>query len=128
MTKTELQVNFRMPAELKARLEEAAQQNHRSLTAEVVSRLLQSLEPKWVAADEPLVVRIDATKEKYGKGRVTQTTSILPSPEELMKHIMDTQRQLDELMHKLAGLQAAAAKPASQDESAEAAAKPSKKT
>ncbi|MCY1378353.1 hypothetical protein D9M69_659800 [compost metagenome] len=85
----------------------------------MVSRLLQSFEPKWVAADEPLVVRTDSTKEKYGQGLTKQTTSILPSPDDLIQHIMDTQRQLDELMHKLAGLQAAAAKPANQSEEAD---------
>lgn len=34
-----MQVNFRMPAELKARLEQAAKENHRSVTAELVARL-----------------------------------------------------------------------------------------
>lgn len=34
-----VQVNFRMPAQLKARLEEAATANHRTLTAEIIDRL-----------------------------------------------------------------------------------------
>lgn len=39
MSKEELQVNFRMPASLKAELEQAAKKNRRSVTAEVVARL-----------------------------------------------------------------------------------------
>ena len=39
MTRSDLQVNFRMPASLKAALEAAAKENHRSLTAELVARL-----------------------------------------------------------------------------------------
>ena len=46
MTKPELQVNFRMPADLKAQLEEAARQNKRSTTAEVVARLQESFSAK----------------------------------------------------------------------------------
>lgn len=45
MTKTDLQVNFRMPADLKAKLEGAAKENHRSLTAEVVARLESTFSP-----------------------------------------------------------------------------------
>ncbi|EIM13942.1 Arc family DNA-binding protein [Pseudomonas chlororaphis] len=43
MSRTDLQVNFRMPAELKAELERAAKESGRSLTAEVVARLDLSL-------------------------------------------------------------------------------------
>ncbi|RRV41279.1 Arc family DNA-binding protein [Pseudomonas sp. o96-267] len=49
MTKPDLQVNFRMPADLKAQLEEAARQNNRSTTAEVVARLQESFTEKRVA-------------------------------------------------------------------------------
>lgn len=42
MSKPDLQVNFRIPAELKARLEAASKENHRSLTAELVARLEES--------------------------------------------------------------------------------------
>lgn len=44
MTKSDLQVNFRMPAGLKAKLETAAAQNNRSTTAEVVARLEASFD------------------------------------------------------------------------------------
>ncbi|WP_277933750.1 MULTISPECIES: Arc family DNA-binding protein [unclassified Pseudomonas] len=43
MSRTDLQVNFRMPAELKAELERAAKESGRSLTAEIVARLDLSL-------------------------------------------------------------------------------------
>ncbi|XEG74004.1 Arc family DNA-binding protein [Pseudomonas sp. abacavir_1] len=39
MSRTDPQVNFRIPAELKAKLESAAEQNKRSTTAELVARL-----------------------------------------------------------------------------------------
>lgn len=39
-----LQVNFRMPASLKTRLEEAAKVTGRSLTSEIVTRLEESLD------------------------------------------------------------------------------------
>lgn len=41
-----VQVNFRMPAQLKATLEEAARANHRSLTAEIVARLEATVDPQ----------------------------------------------------------------------------------
>jgi len=46
MSKIDVQVNFRMPAELKARLEQAAKGNHRSVTAELVARLEESFIPR----------------------------------------------------------------------------------
>lgn len=42
MSKSELQVNFRIPIELKSRLESASKENNRSLTAELVTRLENS--------------------------------------------------------------------------------------
>lgn len=42
MTKKDVQVNFRMPEELKSELEKAAVANGRSLTAEIVKRLTGS--------------------------------------------------------------------------------------
>lgn len=43
MAKNDVQVNFRMPAELKAQLEKEAAENNRSLTSEIVARLEKSL-------------------------------------------------------------------------------------
>lgn len=41
-----MQVNFRMPADLKAALEIESKKNHRSLTAEITARLTESLMPR----------------------------------------------------------------------------------
>ncbi|MWK54689.1 Arc family DNA-binding protein [Pseudomonas otitidis] len=43
MSRTDLQVNFRMPASLKEELEALARANRRSLTAEIVARLERSI-------------------------------------------------------------------------------------
>lgn len=50
MARDELQVNFRMPAELKARLETAAKGANRTLTAEIVFRLEGSFQTSGEAA------------------------------------------------------------------------------
>lgn len=101
MSRTDPQFNLRIPAELKAQVEEAAKENKRSATAEIVARLEESFEPKWVAADEPMVVRVDLTKDKYGTGLLKQSTAVFPSPEELMQHLIETQQQVSLLKHQL---------------------------
>lgn len=42
MSRTDPQFNLRIPAELKRRVEDAAQQNKRSATAEIIARLEES--------------------------------------------------------------------------------------
>lgn len=54
MSRSEPQVNFRMPAELKARLELAAAENKRSVTAEFVARLTESFQAQPSADVEAL--------------------------------------------------------------------------
>ncbi len=44
MAKDYTQVNFRIPTKLKEEIEKAAQENERSITAEIVHRLEQSFE------------------------------------------------------------------------------------
>lgn len=44
MSRTDPQVNFRMPSELKTKLEETAAQHKRSTTAELISRLETTFE------------------------------------------------------------------------------------
>lgn len=46
MAKDYTQVNFRIPTKLKEEIEKAAQENERSITAEIVHRLEQSFEPE----------------------------------------------------------------------------------
>ncbi len=49
MARSDPQINLRIPADLKAALDRAATENKRSLTAEVVARLQESMEavPSW---------------------------------------------------------------------------------
>lgn len=50
MAKNDEQVNFRMPSELRQRLKEVADENNRTLTAEIVARLEASFAPASLAA------------------------------------------------------------------------------
>jgi len=52
MARTDPQVNFRMPADLKERLEEAAKKHGRSVTQEIIQRLERSF-ALWGAPDGP---------------------------------------------------------------------------
>lgn len=56
MARTDPQVNFRIPAELKAKLEQAARDNGRSITNELVARLQASFEQ--VEGEAPLGSRM----------------------------------------------------------------------
>lgn len=49
MAKDDPQFRIRMPADLKRRAEEAAEQNHRSLNAEIVQRVADSFDPASMA-------------------------------------------------------------------------------
>lgn len=51
MSRTDPQVNFRMPSELKAKLEETAAQHKRSTTAELIARLETTFELDDVMAE-----------------------------------------------------------------------------
>jgi hypothetical protein len=52
MSRTDPQVNFRIPAELKEKLEAAAAENKRSVTAELVARLQESFAPSSFSMPE----------------------------------------------------------------------------
>lgn len=45
MARSDPQLNFRIPSELRDKLEAAAKENNRSLTGELIARLEQSLDP-----------------------------------------------------------------------------------
>lgn len=51
MARTDPQVNFRMPQELRDKLEDASKENKRTLTAEIVARLESSFEPHIVESE-----------------------------------------------------------------------------
>lgn len=62
------QVNFRIPTKLKEQIESAALKNNRSITAELVSRLEQSLVdeelPTITHADKDYLTKIQSIEEK----------------------------------------------------------------
>jgi uncharacterized protein (DUF1778 family) len=69
MARTDPQVNFRIPADLKTRLDAAADSAGRSLTAEIVLRLQQSLEAEDKGYDvmmssDSLVAMLKAQEEQ----------------------------------------------------------------
>lgn len=66
-----MQVNFRMPAELKARLEQAAKGNHRSVTAELVARLEASLSPDVASFLSPELRSRVEESAKFSKRSIT---------------------------------------------------------
>lgn len=66
---------LRMPAELKARLEDAAHDNRRSLNAEIVARLQESFAPR-----EPVTVRINLTAGEETKMKDIQAALELLKP------------------------------------------------
>lgn len=69
MTKKDVQVNFRMPEELKTALEKAAVANGRSLTAEIVQRLTGSFIVNGASIDDPA--------DNYVRRLVNKTVEVL---------------------------------------------------
>lgn len=87
MARDDVQVNFRMPAELKARLEASAAKNNRTLTAELVTRLEGSfsLLPKL----ESVVAREDALLASINEMQADLTAFMImqgQDPAEVRKH------------------------------------------
>ncbi|KJU80978.1 hypothetical protein N619_01015 [Ectopseudomonas oleovorans] len=66
MSRSDPQVNFRMPADLKDRLEEAARNNRRSTTAEIVARLEDSFGREGIA-DAPARAYGDAAGTSFAR-------------------------------------------------------------
>ena len=56
MARNDPQVNLRLPASLKARLDEQTERTKRSLTAEIVARLEASFEAENVIAEQNAIV------------------------------------------------------------------------
>lgn len=75
---------FRMPYSLYEKIKESADANRRSVNAELVARLEESFEPRYVDADAPLLVR-----ELSKSGLSGQTISTFPSPENLVGIVSD---------------------------------------
>lgn len=99
MTKPDLQVNFRMPADLKAQLEEAARQNNRSTTAEVVARLQESFDQK--ADPRSLESRIAATELRAMTTELSLSAAVFQLLQQLPKQdaeVESTARALSQEM------------------------------
>ena len=76
MAQNDPQVNFRCPAELKSQLEVAAKEAQRSLNAEIVARLWESLKK----ADEHLVLPADSeTLKEAMKQAIIELGSLFPA-------------------------------------------------
>ena len=59
MARHDPQVNFRIPAELKEQLEQAAKDNNRSLTAELINRLDESLNAVSYDSNKDIHTKLD---------------------------------------------------------------------
>ncbi len=71
MARSDPQVNFRIPAHLNDRLKEAAAEENRSITAELVTRLERSFMPEILAPEE-----IDDLSE-FHRRYVSEVTTLL---------------------------------------------------
>lgn len=59
MKKDNVQVNFRLPQELKQKLEQSAQDNGRSITSELIVRLDKSFENQTMQSDDITQTKLD---------------------------------------------------------------------
>ncbi len=64
MARNEPQMNLRLPADLKDQIEDAAANNKRTLTAEVVARLQDSFQPHHEPLSWPDLVELLYTEAK----------------------------------------------------------------
>jgi predicted transcriptional regulator len=74
MTNDQIQINIRLPADLKERLEQAASENKRSTTAEIAARLDASFDPAGASGDtlaqtvaDKVVETLDAREKRRKK-------------------------------------------------------------
>ena len=59
MARSDPQMNFRIPAELKEQLELAAKENNRSLTAELINRLDESINGGGYDSNKDVHAKLD---------------------------------------------------------------------
>ncbi|MDR3570969.1 MAG: Arc family DNA-binding protein [Candidatus Pacebacteria bacterium] len=82
MSRTDPQLNLRFPADLKARLVQAAQANGRTMNAEIIHRLERSLEgsgPQLIPEEvsKAILETLQLTRALHGAVRVPENS---PSP------------------------------------------------
>ena len=93
MARTDPQFNVRMPADLKEKIEEAAKENGRSMNAEIVYRLQQSLDEgraETISNIGHMEFRI--VDPSIGKG----PQKIFNALEEMEKILLGTKKMLEE--------------------------------
>ena len=97
MSRAEPQVNFRMPAALKARLEEAAGENKRSITAELVARLEATFHD--LSAKSRGSMGIPGLGLQGGSEPQLRLT---PEPEAARSYALEIERQQEQLQQAVA--------------------------
>lgn len=85
MAKDYTQVNFRIPTKLKEDIEEAAQGNERSITAEIVARLEKSFEPELKITE---TLEFELMKQSY-LDQAKQINELKDMVANLIKQLMD---------------------------------------
>ncbi len=78
----QVQVNFRMSAELRDRLREASERNGRSLNAEIVTRLFTSIANEWI--EEHLL-----SASVRAQQQVEEQTKLLGAVERMKDELID---------------------------------------
>lgn len=79
MARTDPQVNFRIPADLKNTIEQAAFKSHRTVTAEIVARLQQSFDQplKAPTATESESLTLEEAKRQYHRAQTAVYNSMM---------------------------------------------------
>ena len=92
MARTDPQFNVRMPADLKEKIEEAAKKNGRSMNAEIVYRLQQSIEDGYVNTGGIGHMEFRIVDPSIGKG----PQKIFNALDEMEKILLGTKKMLEE--------------------------------
>lgn len=85
----QVQVNFRMPVELRDRIRAAAEANHRSMNAEIIARLEETfvppidLPPEEIQLDTDELVRMDRIMREFAELIANRRSRGLAEPKHL---------------------------------------------
>lgn len=92
MARTDPQFNVRMPADLKEKIEEAAKENGRSMNAEIVYRLQQSIEEDQANTGGIQQMEFRIVDPSIGKG----PQKIFNALDEMEKILLNTKKMLED--------------------------------
>ncbi|MDY0191673.1 MAG: Arc family DNA-binding protein [Desulfuromonas sp.] len=112
MSRAHPQVNFRIPPDLKEQLEQAAKENHRSITAELVARLEETFEIegslKVVAPGAPVTgtagLLMDLHNELEELHHDSFAISVGANAERIEQHMEQTEASIANLSDQIATL------------------------